>query len=376
MKKRIITPWIWLLLPLWALLTNSCKNQDNIIFDSELPRFELRADRILLEVIVPSTTPPDDRLFIVGAFNGGLEKAVNHVEWQLEKAHNYAYKYGIYLDPSTFQSGHSLADGFYIYSVSQQEERSLTGESLLHTDSPVLGTRTNITVRRWASYFTESEEPAEEKHDGYVIYVKDNTGYPELAMYAYGDAEAFGGWPGMRSTGTLTKDGQTYTYFDTGVDNQGLSLNLIFNNNNNGKQLGDFAVTLNRDYYLELTADGVKESTDNTAVEIKHDGYAIFIEDQSGWDDLTIYAWSDKLPELFGAWPGGHSTGKTVINGITYQYFDTGTANEGLQYNLIMNNNNGGKQFDLAGVTLNRHYYFSITNSQGIEIDPETYTGK
>ena len=78
-------------------------------------------------------------------------------------------------------------------------------------------------------------------------------------MYAWGDAEAFGGWPGITPTGKVEIDGVSYKYFDTGAANGGLNLNLIFNNNGGGSQLPDFNVTLNQDFYLELTPDAVNE---------------------------------------------------------------------------------------------------------------------
>lgn len=373
MKKKFIYRQFLAILSVLAIILGGCNKKEEIVFESELPRFELRQDRILLEVIVPSTTPVNDQIFIVGNFNGGETNAVNNSIWQLEKASDYDYKYGIYLDPETFLDGTSLTDGFYFYSSSQGKECALNGGDILHNENPGLNTRTNITVTRWNSYFEEAGDD-EVEHDGYVIYVIDNSGYDELAMYAYGDAEAYGGWPGIQPTGNITLSGVEYTYFDSGEANEGMSLNLIFNNNNNGSQLPDFPVVLDRDYYLEITPDGVTEIDPNESVDIEHDGYAIFIENLSGWDNLMMYGWGNDIPELFGAWPGIASTGDVTINGVLYHYFDTGATNEGLSYNLIVHNNDG-TQFDLASVVLDRDYYFTITESKGTEVDPETYTG-
>ena len=75
-------------------------------------------------------------------------------------------------------------------------------------------------------------------------------------MYSWGDvADLFGTWPGMEPTGTTEIDGVTYTYWE--IEGSGESQNLIFNNGS--EQLKDFNVTLNRDYYLTLTTDGVTE---------------------------------------------------------------------------------------------------------------------
>lgn len=359
-----------MMLPLMATL-QSC-DEEEIVFESDLPRFELRDDRILVEVLVPSNTPIGDEMYIVGAINGGDANAVKgNPLWQLEKAADYDYKYGIYLDPTTFAEGTSLADGYYFYSATQREERTLKGDSVMHYDNAGVGSRININAERWASYFASGEEIT---HDGYVIYVIDNSGYDALALYAWGDAEIFGAWPGILPTGTEVVDGTEYKYFDTGEANAGLGVSLIFNNNNGGSQLNDFAVTLDRDYYLELTPDGVVEIDQSAMVE--HDGYAIFIEDLTGWDALNLYVWGDGVNDLFGAWPGMASTGEVTINGVNYKYFDTGEANAGVFVNVIMNNGDGGKQFNLAGITLDRDYYYTITADGGEEIeDPNSYTG-
>ena len=58
-----------------------------------------------------------------------------------------------------------------------------------------------------------------------------------------------------------------------------------------------------------------------------------------GWAETTIYAWGNDITELFGSWPGILPTGSVEIKGVTSNYYDTGEANKGLTYNLIMNNN-------------------------------------
>ena len=71
MKKIIY--WLFML-PLFALL-NGCDDTDTIIFDDELPQFEIKANAILLEVIMPKGSAADDEYYIVGDFNGGAEAA-------------------------------------------------------------------------------------------------------------------------------------------------------------------------------------------------------------------------------------------------------------------------------------------------------------
>ena len=367
MKKLNIFGLLFLmLLPILA----GC-GKDEIIFDSELPRFELRTGYQLLEVIVPQGTMASDKIYIIGEFNGGME-AVGNPMWQLEKASDTDVKWGIYLNPSDFIGGKTLKDGYTFYSVEQGEERSLDNAPVVHTEAPKVGERLNVLVYRWADYFNKPSNPGEIVHDGYAIYVVDNTGYDELAMYAWGDAEAFGGWPGITPTGKVEIDGVTYKYFDTGAANEGLNLNLIFNNNGGGKQLPDFNVTLNQDFYLELTPEAVNEF-DPSAV-VSHDGYAVFVVNNSGWDELYLYMWGT-VNDLNGGWPGMSPTGTQVINGVTYTYFDLGAANcdAGLEEHVILNNGNGKQIDDVVVFGLDRDVYVELSSNRAVEIDPATY---
>lgn len=102
----------------------------------------------------------------------------------------------------------------------------------------------------------------EVKHDGYAVFVLDQTGWDAITLYMWGDVNDLNGaWPGMQVTGTENVKGIEYKYFDMGATNTGKSESLIFNNNNGGTKLKDFAYTINRDIYLAVTASGVREIT-------------------------------------------------------------------------------------------------------------------
>ena len=97
------------------------------------------------------------------------------------------------------------------------------------------------------------------KHDGFAVFVLDDTGWDVLTLYMWGDTNNLNGdWPGMQVTGEQTIKGQTYKYFDMGEANTGLNENLIFSNNGSS-QLGDFNYTIDHDVYLHITTSGVEE---------------------------------------------------------------------------------------------------------------------
>ena len=370
MNKKIYSLMLGLL-TLTGLLTG-CKSDKDIVFDHERQQFETRADRILLEYIVPFGTTPKEEIYIIGDFNGG-EEAIGNEAYLLTKAEKSDAKWGVYLDPSTFIGGKTLADGFAFYSKTQGKEFTITGEEAIHFDNPAVGTFTNVWGQRWEAYYWEGGEAPEPEHDGFCVYVDDQTGWDALTLYMWGDVNNLNGdWPGMQVTGTWNHDGTTWKYFDFGEENTGLNENLIFNNGGNGLQLSDFNLTLDHDVYLRVTADGVEEI--ELEPSVKHDGYALFILNESSQTDLALYAWGDA--EAFGGWPGMAPTGTQTINGLEYIYFDLGEANTGLNLNLIPNNNNGGVQWEGGDLnfTLDHDIYLRIFDG-GYEVISKDYQG-
>lgn len=364
MKKNIFR-LAALLLPLLAFTASSCSNDDDIVFDHEQPAFELKANQVLLEVITPSATTASEDIFIVGAFNGLDDQSViGNAAYRLTPSSDITVKRGIYLDPTTFVNGRTLADGYHFVSSTQRNEVTALGDTVVRTEAPSVGTRTNLYISKWAAYFDTAEDPTVTEHDGFVVYVDNQTSWGDaLSLYMWGDVNSLNGdWPGMAPTGTEIKNGVTYTYFDMGEANAGLNENLIFNNNGGGSQLADFNYTIDHDIYLRITDSGVEEIVDEPA----HDGFVVYVDNQTSWGDaLTLYMWGD-VNNLNGDWPGMAPTGTVTKNGVTYTYFDMGEANAGLNENLIFNNNGGGSQLADFNYTIDHNVYLRITDS-GVE---------
>ena len=349
-------------------ILSSCSSNEDIVFDHERQQFATRADRILLEFIAPFGTTADEEIYIIGAFNGG-EEAVGNPEYLLTKAPDSKEKWGIYLDPSTFVGGKTLADGFSFYSQKQGKELTVAGEEAVHNDNPGVGTFTNVWGQRWESYYWSGGEAPEPEHDGFCVYVDDQTGWDGLYLYMWGDVNSLNGeWPGMQPTGTWTNGGITWKYFDFGAANTGLIENLIFNSGN-GQQLADFNFAIERNIYLRITADGVEEV--GAEPQVKHDGFAVFVYDETGWDALNLYMWGD-TNDLNGSWPGMSVTGEQTIKGVTYKYFDMGEANTGLGENLIFSNSGSNQLPDFA-YTIDHDVYLHLTSTGIEEINPDTF---
>ena len=101
--------------------------------------------------------------------------------------------------------------------------------------------------------------------------------------------------------------------------------------------------------------------------KIPESQHYIFVNDQTGWDALGLYAWGDS--ELFGAWPGEASVGDSIVNGINYKVFLL-DANSG-NYHLIFNNWNNGVQLPDYDIVADRDYFFTITGA-GVTEDQAT----
>ena len=342
---------------------SSCSSKEDIVFDHERQQFETRADRILLEYIAPFGTTTGDEIYITGAFNDW--DTSGDPQWLLTKGPTSDIKWGIYLDPTTFIPGTSLGDGFRFYSKAQGQEVTLTGEYAIHNDDPSIGTFTNIWGQRWEAYYWEGGEAPEPEHDGFCIYVDDQTGWDALALYAWGDGEIFGGWPGASVKGTWKHDGVTWKYFDFGEANTGLVEHLIFNNAGQGTQLADFDFTIDRNVYVKITPEGVEEISTDEPVPPTTDGFAVYIDDQTGWDAIALYMWGD-VNNLNGDWPGMQVSGTWDYQGVTWKYFEMGEANTGLAEKLIFNNNGQGTQLADFDFTIDRNVFLRVT-PEGVE---------
>ena len=364
MNKKLYS----LILAVLALtgLMSSCSSKEEIVFDHERQQFETRADRILLEFIAPFGTTAGEEIYITGAFNDW--DTSGDAQWVLTKAPSSDVKWGIYLDPSTFLPGTSLADGFRFYSKSQGEEVTLTGAYAVHNDNPAVGTFTNIWGQRWEAYYWQGGEAPEPEHDGFCIYVDDQTGWDDLALYAWGDAEIFGGWPGASVKGTWKHEGVVWKYFDFGEANTGLLEHLIFNNGGQGQQLADFDFTIERKVYVKITPEGVEEVRTDEPVPPTTDGFAVYIDDQTGWDAITLYMWGD-VNNLNGDWPGMQVSGTWDYQGVTWKYFEMGEANTGLSEHLIFNNNGQGTQLADFDFTIDRNVFLRVTPDGVEELD-------
>lgn len=200
------------------------------------------------------------------------------------------------------------------------------------------------------------------KHDGYALFILNESSQTDLALYAWGDAEAFGGWPGMAPTGTQTINGLEYTYFDMGEANTGLQLHLIPNNNNNGVQWegDDLFFTIDHDIYVRIFDGGYEvinkdyQGGGDTPQPPVTDKVIIAVKNSVGYAAPYLYVYGDS--EACGDWPGTAPV-KTTDNG--WCLFEL-PANG--NFNLILNDN-GSPQVDGPAISTNGSHFFDVAAS-------------
>lgn len=99
----------------------------------------------------------------------------------------------------------------------------------------------------------------------YSIYVSDQTGWSEFDLYAWGDSETFGPWPGATSASVVTIGGEPFRVYPYATTLTTMNMNLIFHNNVGEGQTGDrrqlIKLTEVRDYYLQVTNTSISEIT-------------------------------------------------------------------------------------------------------------------
>lgn len=125
----------------------------------------------------------------------------------------------------------------------------------------------------------------------HYIYVEDRTGWDSLGLYAWGDGEIYGAWPGQAVIDEREIDGVTHKVFP--LDAESGSFNLIFNNRNNGKQLTDHTITAGKDHYFIIDENGVTpkqitglDTIGTTLPAIDFDGVTLRVTDAS---EISVY---------------------------------------------------------------------------------------
>lgn len=368
------------ILPVFAFV--SCEEKEELVFDHEIPQFEIKADAILIEVIVPRETTNTDDIYIVGDFNGGLA-AMNDEAYKLERS-KVNLRWGIYLDPTKFVEGKTLADGYYFINTKQGKEITLDNVEVVRNESAAIGTRLEMQILRWEAFLKTSDDwPIITNNIMLKIFVPEST--PEKSKIAlYGNVNGWNGedskWHATMLTPTkyymlldpadfaegtsladefklaVVKSGREWWYHQANLDGGG----------DDGPGMFVEDAVLGKGYDLEIVNwRNVAEINDIT--EEPKPNMIRFKQVEGNWEEFAVYAWGDA--EHYGGWPG------LVLEADDNGWYSFEVP-EDLNLNLILNNNNGGKQFDfLTGNIVGACYEINTNTSEWTEVDCPTEGG-
>ena len=199
----------------------------------------------------------------------------------------------------------------------------------------------------------------EQEKDPVTLYVNDQTAWEGITVYLYGDIDNLGGgWPGINVSRTEDICGVTFKVFEI-PNAKTRTENLIFNNGGQDIQLPDYNITFTEnEYYLIVTADGVTLTERPVPSRV-----TIFVNDQTGWDSISLYQWGD-VGDLGGGWPGAQVGGTVTIGETAYKVFTAEQA-AGLSQHLIFNNG-AGIQLGDYDLTFDKSEYFLAVTAEGV----------
>jgi len=205
------------------------------------------------------------------------------------------------------------------------------------------------------------------------VFVKNQTNWDAIALYAWGDAEAFGGWPGATPVNTETVGDDDYLVFGLPAEMAGKELHLIVNNNGGGKQLDELVITVPEDeIFLVINASYSLGEVEGNPRGADKKRVAVFVDDQTGWDGFALYQWGD-VNNLGGGWPGAQVGATVTIGETAWKVFFFEDA-LGLNQHLIFNNNGGGTQLPDYDLKFEKNEYFLTVTADGVTAvdNPET----
>ena len=207
--------------------------------------------------------------------------------------------------------------------------------------------------------------PIDPRHPDIRIYIDNQTNWDAIALNAWGDAEAFGGWPGATPVNTENVGDVDYLVFGLPAEMAGKELHLIVNNNGGGKQLDELVITVPEDeIFLVINASYSLGTVEGNPRGADKKRVAVFVDDQTGWDGFALYQWGE-VNNLGGGWPGAQVGATVTIGETPYKVFFFEDA-LGLSQHLIFNNNGGGTQLPDYDLKFEKNEYFLQVTAGGV----------
>lgn len=201
------------------------------------------------------------------------------------------------------------------------------------------------------------EEP-EVESGGKYIYLNNNDGWEATYLYTWCDdgtsTGLTGTWPGKEMTGKVTIAGTEYVYYEMPASTDGLTINMIFNNNAGTQTANLEGYTLDRNLYFTMTG---KEVTEQFVEEVS---FKLYAHSDAEWPQMYLWMWDDDNNNYSGGtWPGVEMTETETVDGVDYFVYELPTTLTGKTLNFIFSYGSSQTQ-NLEGYLIDRNLYFTI----------------
>lgn len=223
----------------------------------------------------------------------------------------------------------------------------------------ITGMGTGNNPKLTVTNVTETYSQPEPTHTA-TVYFKLPSGHDwgnEINCYAWDDGSVVNeSWPGP-AAGTTTVDGVEYYYRTFTIPTSSYSVNVIFNNNNHGKQTVNIT-GVSQDTFVEFV--DVQDDYGHYAVKDPSSSFTphsatVFFKDP-GWSSVYYYVWDNDGNQPFGGWAGREATKTVTINGDTWRYSVLLFDKPNRTFNVIFNNNSGTQTENITGITGDVYY--------------------
>ncbi len=207
----------------------------------------------------------------------------------------------------------------------------------------------------------DPDQPVEPEVEsgGKRIYLNNNDGWKATYLYTWNNDGTSTGltnkWPGMEMTGKETIDGVDYVYYEMPATTDGLTISLIFNNNDDKQTSNIEGYKLDRNLYFTMTGGVVTEQI------VEEVSFKLYAHSDAGWAKMYLWAWDNDGNNYSGGnWPGVEMTEKETVDGVEYFVYTLPASVTGKTLNFIFSNDEKAQTQNLEGYLIDKDLYFTI----------------
>ena len=208
----------------------------------------------------------------------------------------------------------------------------------------------------WATENAGGNTPTPAVTYDVTVHVPKTFGsWEELYIYAWGEGNYAGEWPGTKLTEVNAQNADWYDYKFTDITNSAFKAIV---NNNAGGQTQNLEIELTEDTtdlwitYVGTNMGAITATAPEGWIPAEKTLKINYYNNEAAWENVAVYVWdSNNVNYTGGSWPG-QAANKTSDSADDYWWNAEVTGIEVDAVSLIVNNNNNGAQTPDLAVTM------------------------